>query len=174
MLSRLNTYILLMLLLCLLSLKSTAQLNASYNIGCIASANNNITFSSNSIALTVDKCVQVSNGLSKFLAVNKSEFVNLCELVIPLTGHVEYTVFPNPFNEYLSVKSTEPLGLRDVIVLNIYSAFEGRLVSSTPVTNGYALKTGVRINTNNLISGNYVLDINVNHVSRLFKILKIN
>lgn len=62
--------------------KSNAQITVSYNISCLASPNAS-NYSSSSVAFSINNCLQVSNGLSKFLPVGHNEFVNQCIPVVP-------------------------------------------------------------------------------------------
>jgi len=152
--------------------KTDAQINVSYNISCLASPNAS-NYNSSSIALTLNNCLQVSNGLSKFMSVGHNEFVNQCIPVIP-DQRYNFLVYPNPFKSYINIRSAILLTSTDNIIINIYTAVEGKLVYSSPVANQNVLFSGIQIKPNVIASGGYVLDININNIPHLYKILKID
>jgi len=152
--------------------KSNAQIIVSYNISCLASPNAS-NYNSSSIALSLNNCLQVSNGLSKFMSVGHNEFINQCIPVIP-DQHFNFLVYPNPFKSYINIRSEILLTSTDKILINVFNAVEGKLVYSSPVANQNVLFTGIQIKPNLITSGSYVLDININNIPHLFKILKID
>ena len=152
--------------------KSNAQIIVSYNISCLASPNAS-NYNSSSIALSLNNCLQVSNGLSKFMSVGHNEFINQCIPVIP-DQHFNFLVYPNPFKSYINIRSEILLTSTDKILINGFNAVEGKLVYSSPVANQNVLFTGIQIKPNLITSGSYVLDININNIPHLFKILKID
>lgn len=151
---------------------SNAQLNVSYNISCLASSNAS-NYNSSSIALTVNKCLQVSNGLSKFMPVNHNEFVNMCIPIIP-DEHYNFLVYPNPFKSFINIKSEVLIKSTDNILINVHTAVEGKLVFTMSVPNQNVLYSGIQISPKSIASGSYILDININNLPHLFKILKID
>jgi len=152
--------------------KSDAQINVSYNISCLASPNAS-NYNSSSIALTLNNCLQVSNGLSKFMSVGHNEFVNQCIPVIP-EQHYNFLVYPNPFKSFINIKSEVLITSTDNILINLYAAVEGKLVFSMTVPNQNVLHSGIQINPKAIASGSYILDININNIPHLYKILKID
>ena len=152
--------------------KLSAQLNVSYNISCLASTNAS-NYNSSSIALTINNCLQVSNGLSKFLPVNHNEFVNRC-LPILSDEIYHFLVYPNPFKSFINIKSEVLIKSSDNILINVYTAVEGKLVFTMNVPNQNILYSGIQIMPHAIASGSYILDINMNNLPHLFKIVKID
>ncbi|MEI6190261.1 MAG: T9SS type A sorting domain-containing protein [Chitinophagia bacterium] len=130
-------------------------------------------YNSSSISLTVNDCLQVSNGLAKFMTVGHNEFVNQCIPVIP-NLNFNFLVYPNPFKSVINIKSEILLTSTNNILINVFSAVEGKLIFSLPVANQNVLFSGLQIKPNAIAAGSYVLDININNVSHLYKILKID
>jgi len=161
------------ILILILSVNSCfAQLNITYNISCLASPSAS-NYNSSSISLTVNDCLQVSNGLAKFMTVGHNEFVNQCIPVIP-NLNFNFLVYPNPFKSVINIKSEILLTSTNNILINVFSAVEGKLIFSLPVANQNVLFSGLQIKPNAIAAGSYVLDININNVSHLYKILKID
>lgn len=163
-------YFILILILCVNT--TYAQLNMIYNISCLASPSAS-NYNSSSISLSVNNCLQVSNGLAKFMTIGHNEFVNQCIPIIP-NQHFNFLVYPNPFKSVINIKSEILLTSTDNILINVFTAVEGKLIFSLPVANQHVLFSGIQIKPNAIASGSYVLDININNVSHLYKILKID
>jgi hypothetical protein len=152
--------------------KSNAQITVSYNISCLASPNAS-NYSSSSVAFSINNCLQVSNGLSKFLPVAHNEFVNQCIPVVP-DQKFNFLVYPNPFKSFINIKSEVLLTSTNNIIINLFTAVEGKLIYSLPIANQNVLYSGIQIKPNSVASGSYLLDININNIPHLYKILKID
>jgi hypothetical protein len=56
----------------------------------------------------------------------------------------------------------------------LFTAVEGKLIYSLPIANQNVLYSGIQIKPNSVASGSYLLDININNIPHLYKILKID
>ena len=157
-----------------LTIFSFAQMNITYNISTIANTGEN-TFGTSSFSLNSNKCYNVSIGISKFLSVNHSDFINACLIDLPNLEMINFNInsFPNPFNNRINFKSTNLINTNEPISLLISTFEDGRSVLSFKITaqnlfNGYAL------DAQNLVAGIYIAEFKINNVSHLIKIIKVN
>ena len=54
-----------------------AQMNTAYSMG-VLGGDLKLSNSSNPLTLSMANCIQVSNGVTKFLTTNKIYFINYC------------------------------------------------------------------------------------------------
>jgi hypothetical protein len=145
-----------------------SQITMGYSIG-VFGEKLNVDSYSNPLAITSKSCIQITNGVSKFLVSGKGIYLNACavkETEIKLTINVS----PNPVNEYTIVKFGTKLQNQERFTIQLYNA-EGQIVQSH-VTTQFQLLEGFRILTGNLTQGVYFIKIFSTNVKEVVKIFK--
>ena len=160
--------ILTILLFCLLTLSIKAQLNVVYSIGVLG---NNLTLSNSSYPLTLNmnNCIQVTNGVAKYLSVSNEFFVNNC-LVNLNYSKLSIQVLPNPFIESVFVTFTSKIDKDNHFKISVFNNV-GQLVKIENVYQDLFYK-GYKLVLSNLPSGIYLIQINSSKVNEVFKIIK--
>ncbi len=145
-----------------------SQISIGYSIG-VFGEKLNVDSYSNPLAISSKSCIQITNGVSKFLVSGKGIYLNACavkETEIKLTINVS----PNPVNEYTIVKFSTKLQSQQRFTIQLYNS-SGQIVQSH-VTTQFQLLEGFRILTGNLTQGVYFIKVfstNINEVVKIFK-----
>jgi hypothetical protein len=145
-----------------------SQIIIGYSIG-VFGEKLNVDSYSNPLAITSKSCIQITNGVSKFLVSGKGIYLNACavkETEIKLT----ISVSPNPATEYTILKFGTKLQSQERFTIQLYNA-AGQIVQSHATTQ-FQLLEGFRILTGNLTQGVYFIKVfstNINEVVKIFK-----
>jgi len=97
--------IIIILVISLATQTTKAQMSIAYSIG-VLGGELALSNSSNPLTMSMNNCIQVSNGVAKFATVNNDAFVNNC--VVDLNySKLSIQVLPNPFVDavYVTFKS---------------------------------------------------------------------
>ena len=160
--------ILTILTFCLISEFTIAQMNTAYSMG-VLGGDLKLSNSSNPITLSMANCIQVSNGVVKFLTTNAGMFINEC--VVDLNySKVSIQVLPNPFVDAVYVTFKSKIDKDNHFKISVFSNM-GQLVK---VENVYQdlFYTGYKVMLSNLPIGIYFIQINSSKVNEIFKIVK--
>jgi hypothetical protein len=145
-----------------------AQLSVVYSIGVLGS-DLSLSNSSNPLTLNLNNCIQVSNGVAKYLSVNNDNFVNTC-LVDLNYSKLSIQVLPNPFFDALYITFKTKVDNDNHFKIAIYNNV-GQLVKIENVYQNL-FYTGYKLVLSNIPSGVYLLQINSSKVNEVFKIIK--
>jgi hypothetical protein len=145
-----------------------SQISIGYSIG-VFGENLKIDSYSNPLAITSTTCIQVTNGVAKFLITGKGVYLNACavkETYIKLN----ILVAPNPATEFTVVKFGTKLQNQERFNIQLFNA-AGQLVQKH-VTTQSQLLTGFKIATENLSQGIYFIKVFSSNISEVVKIIK--
>lgn len=163
---------LVLLLLMLGSLKLQAQISLNYSIGFVGE---NFDKSSNiysgSFILENEKCIVVSNGISKYNYSTLGKFENKCILNYNINPTIEFNVFPNPTNDFVIVKTSSQFVRNDKFNIVIYNILGQQLEHRRMESS--MLKDGLKISLKYLSAGWYTIIVSSEKFVQSFKILKI-
>ena len=88
--------------MCFITQLAKAQMTVAYSMG-VLGGDLKLSNSSNPLTLSMANCIQVSNGVTKFLTTNAGMFINEC--VVDLNySKISIQVLPNPFTDAVYVK----------------------------------------------------------------------
>jgi hypothetical protein len=114
-------------------------------------------------------CIQVSNGVTKFLTTNNGMFINEC--VVDLNySKISIQVLPNPFVDAVYVKFKTKIDKDNHFKISIFNNM-GKLIKTENV-NQDLLYSGYRIIMSDIPSGIYFMQINSSKVNEVFKLFK--
>ena len=133
-----------------------SQITMGYSIG-VFGENLKIDSYSNPLAITSTTCIQVTNGVAKFLISGKGVYLNACA-VKETEIKLNILVAPNPATEYTVVKFGTKLQNQERFNIELFNA-AGQLVQKHTTTQSQLL-TGFRIATGNLTQGIYFIKDN--------------
>ena len=145
-----------------------SQITMGYSIG-VFGENLKIDSYSNPLAITSTTCIQVTNGVAKFLITGKGVYLNACA-VKETEIKLNILVAPNPATEYTVVKFGTKLQNQERFNIELFNA-AGQLVQKH-VTTQSQLLTGFRIATGNLAQGIYFIKVFSSNISEVVKIIK--
>ncbi len=145
-----------------------SQITMGYSIG-VFGENLKIDSYSNPLAITSKTCIQVTNGVAKFLITGKGVYLNACA-VKETEIKLNILVAPNPANEYTVVKFGTKLQNQERFNIELFNA-AGQLVQKH-VTTQSQLLTGFRIATGNLAQGIYFIKVFSSSINEVVKIIK--
>ena len=114
-------------------------------------------------------CIQVSNGVTKFLTTNAGMFINEC--VVDLNySKISIQVLPNPFVDAVYVTFKTKIDKDNHFKISVFNNM-GQLVK---IENVYQdlFYTGYKVILSNLPIGIYFIQINSSKVNEIFKIVK--
>jgi hypothetical protein len=114
-------------------------------------------------------CLQVSNGLTKFLNSNSSDFTNNCIVNINYEK-LNILVFPNPFKDAIYVKFKNIIYDDSYLKISVINNI-GQVIRNLSVYQNL-LFSGYRIQLNELPNGIYFLQICSSKSIQTFKIIK--
>jgi hypothetical protein len=125
--------------------------------------------SSNPLTVNMTNCIQVSNGVTKFIITNNGMFVNEC--VVDLNySKISIQVLPNPFVDAVYVKFKTKIDRDNHFKISVFNNM-GQLVKIENV-NQDLFYTGYRVVMSDIPSGIYIMQISSSKVNEIFKIMK--
>jgi len=125
--------------------------------------------SSNPLTMSMNNCIQVSNGVAKFATVNNDAFVNNC--VVDLNySKLSIQVLPNPFVDAVYVTFKSKIDNENHFKISVFNNI-GQLVKTENVYQDL-FYTGYRVALSSLPTGIYFMQINSSKVNEVFKIVK--
>ena len=145
-----------------------SQISIGYSIG-VFGENLKIDSYSNPLAITSKTCIQITNGVSKFLISGKGVYLNACA-VKETEIKLNIVVAPNPATEYTVVKFGTKLQNQERFNIQLYNA-AGQLVQKHTTTQSQLLE-GFRITTGNLAQGIYFIKVFSSTINEVVKIIK--
>ena len=153
---------------CFITQFANAQITMAYSMGVIG-GDLKLSNSSNPLTLSMANCIQVSNGVSKFLTTNAGMFINEC--VVDLNySKISIQVLPNPFVDAVFVKFKTKIDKNNHFKISIFNNL-GQLVKIENV-NQDLFYTGYKVVMSNIPSGIYFMQINSSKVNEVFKLFK--
>ncbi len=147
---------------------ANSQISIGYSIG-VFGENLKIDSYSNPLAITSTTCIQVTNGVSKFLISGKGIYLNACAIK-ETEFKLSILVAPNPATEYTIVKFSNKLQNQERFNIQIYSA-SGYLLQKYTATQSQLL-TGFKLTTSSLAQGIYFIKIFSSSINEVVKIIK--
>ena len=160
--------ILTILTLCFITQMAKAQMNTAYSMG-VLGGDLKLSNSSNPLTLSMANCIQVSNGVTKFLTTNTGMFINEC--VVDLNySKISIQVLPNPFTDAVYVSFKSKIDKDNHFKISVFNNV-GQLVK---IENVYQdlFYTGYKVLLSNIPIGIYFIQINSSKVNEIFKIVK--
>jgi hypothetical protein len=145
-----------------------SQISIGYSIG-VFGENLKIDSYSNPLAITSTTCIQVTNGVAKFLITGKGVYLNACA-VKETEIKLNILVAPNPATEYTVLKFGTKLQNQERFNIQLFNG-AGQLVQKH-VTTQSQLLTGFRIATGNLPQGIYFIKVFSSTINEVVKIIK--
>jgi len=145
-----------------------SQITIGYSIG-VFGEHLKIDSYSNPLAITSKTCIQVTNGVAKFLITGKGVYLNACA-VKETEIKLNILVAPNPATEYTVVKFGTKLQNQERFNIQLYNA-AGQLVQKHTTTQLQLLE-GFRIATGNLAQGIYFIKVFSSTINEVVKIIK--
>ena len=134
------------------------QIRMSYVMGVVGNAGGTEKIFSGSVLVEGGSCFLMTNGVSiiKYKAVNL--FNTNCFLV-PSFQSLQLAVFPNPFHEKVTIKSSSAFDYTTAVMydLHLYNVAGVRIKSFT--TSIYVLRSGYEISVPFLAAGTYYLKV---------------
>jgi hypothetical protein len=145
-----------------------SQITMGYSIG-VFGEQLKIDSYSNPLAITSATCIQVTNGVAKFLITGKGVYLNACA-VKETDIKLNILVAPNPATDFTVVKFGTKLQNQERFNIQLFNA-AGQLVQKHTTTQSQLL-TGFRIITGNLPQGIYFIKVFSSSINEVVKIIK--
>ena len=143
-------------------------MSIAYSIG-VLGGELALSNSSNPLTMSMNNCIQVSNGVAKFATVNNDAFVNNC--VVDLNySKLSIQVLPNPFVDAVYVTFKSKIDNENHFKISVFNNI-GQLVKTENVYQDL-FYTGYRVALSSLPTGIYFMQINSSKVNEVFKIVK--
>jgi hypothetical protein len=153
----------------LLSIQSIlfSQIKVSYSIG-VFGADLKTTTYSNPVSISGQKCIAISDGISKFLVSGKGMFLNACSLD---ENFIKYSILiaPNPAFNYTTIKFKNKLQSKEDILISIFNS-TGTLIDKYPTTQTQLLQ-GFHLSTLILSNGLYFIQISSDRLNQVLRLL---
>ena len=154
--------------MCLITQLAKAQINTAYSMG-VLGGDLKLSNSSNPLTLSMANCIQVSNGVTKFLTTNAGMFMNEC--VVDLNySKISIQVMPNPFTDAVYVSFKSKIDKDNHFKISVFNNV-GQLVKTENVYQDL-FYTGYKVMLSNIPIGIYFIQINSSKVNEIFKIVK--
>ena len=154
--------------MCFITQFANAQMTVAYSMG-VLGGDLKLSNSSNPLTLSMANCIQVSNGVTKFLTTNAGMFINEC--IVDLNySKISIQVLPNPFVDAVFVKFKTKIDKDNHFKISVFNNM-GNLVKIENV-NQELFYTGYKVVLSNIPSGIYLMQINSSKVNEVFKIFK--
>ena len=154
--------------MCFITQFAKAQMTIAYSMG-VLGGDLKLSNNSNPLTLSMANCIQVSNGVTKFLTTNAGMFINEC--VVDLNySKISIQVLPNPFVDAVFVKFNTKIDKDNHFKISVFNNM-GKLVKIENV-NQNLFYTGYKVVMSNIPSGIYFMQINSSKVNEIFKIFK--
>ena len=145
-----------------------SQISIGYSIG-VFGENLKIDSYSNPLVVSSKSCIQVTNGVAKFLVSGKGLYLNACA-VKETEIKLNILVAPNPATEYTVVKFGTKLQHQERFNIQLFDG-AGQLVQKH-VTTQSQLLAGFKITTGNLAQGIYFIKVFSSTINEVVKIIK--
>ena len=139
-----------------------------YSIGVLGS-DLKLSNSSSPLTLSMNNCIQVSNGVAKYTEVSNEAFVNNCKVDLNYSK-LSIQVLPNPFVNSVYIIFKSKIDNDNQFKISVFNNM-GQLVKTESV-NQDSFYAGYRVAMSNLPTGIYFLQINSSKVNEVFKIVK--
>lgn len=152
----------------LITISSKSQLNIAYSMG-VMGGDLKVSSSSNPLTVNMTNCIQVTNGVSKFLTTNVGDFVNNCAVDLNY-ARISIQVLPNPFTDAVNVKFKSKISNDNHFKISVFNNL-GQLQKMENVYQDL-FYSGFKMQLAGLPSGVYFLHINSGNISEIFKIIK--
>ena len=143
-------------------------ISIGYSIG-VFGENLKIDSYSNPLAVSSKSCIQVTNGVAKFLVSGKGLYLNACA-VKETEIKLNILVAPNPATEYTILKFGTKLQHQERFNIQLFDG-AGQLVQKH-VTTQSQLLAGFKITTGNLAQGIYFIKVFSSTINEVVKIIK--
>ena len=154
--------------MCFITQFAKAQMTVAYSMG-VLGGDLKLSNSSNPLTLSMANCIQVSNGVTKFLSTNAGMFINEC--IVDLNySKISIQVLPNPFVDAVFVKFKTKIDKDNHFKISVFNNM-GNLVKIENV-NQDLFYTGYKVVLSNIPSGIYFMQINSSKVNEIFKLFK--
>lgn len=143
------------------------QIRVSYSIG-VFGADLKTTTYSNPVSISGQKCIAISDGISKFFVSGKGMFLNACSLD---ENFIKYSILlaPNPAFNYTVIKFKNKLQSKEDITVSVFNS-AGKLVDRYPTTQTELLK-GFRLSTVILANGLYFIQLSSEKINQVLRLL---
>lgn len=154
--------------MCFITQYGNAQMTMAYSMG-VLGGDLKLSNSSNPLTVNMANCIQVSNGVTKFLTTNNGLFINEC--VVDLNySKISIQVLPNPFIDAVYVTFKNKIDKDNHFKISVFNNM-GQLVKIENV-NQDLFYTGYRVVMSDIPSGIYIMQISSSKVNEIFKIMK--
>ena len=160
--------VIIILVTSLITHYTNAQMKIAYSMG-VLGGDLQLSNSSNPLTLSMANCIQVSNGVTKFLTTNNGMFINECVVDLNYTK-LSIQVLPNPFVDAVYVKFKTKIDKTNHFKISVFNNI-GQLVKTENV-NQDLFYTGYRVVMSDIPSGIYFMQINSSKVNEVFKLFK--
>lgn len=147
-----------------------AQINTAFSFGIVA--NNEASTYSNPILVSGKNCIQLTNGISKYVNYNTGTFDPECTVSLDYNSLL-FEVFPNPVTDLTYLKNKINHGIDNNILYKITIVNEiGHFIKLFQVSGSQMMGQGYQMDLSNLIAGVYYIQLNSNQFVKSFKIIK--
>jgi hypothetical protein len=119
------------------------------------------------LPLNFKECIQISNGITKFIKSNEYSFVNNCIVNVNFKK-VIIQVTPNPFSNFINVKTISKIDEKEelkIVIVNSYG-----LIMKIYKIHPSSLINGVQLPLSDLTTGLYYLQL---YSSKIYEIINI-
>jgi hypothetical protein len=126
---------------------------------------------SSPILINGDKCIKVTNSISKFSASKKGDFYSTCSVNIDFSKiQIQLALAPNPVNTYTILRCVGRLQNDSKFNVMVFNN-SGQPVYSAEATQQQML-TGLRLDLASLVTGVYFVQVSSSSVLSTLKFLK--
>ena len=151
-------------------ISAQSQINVSYSLGSIGGNMKTSTYSS-PILINGDKCIKVTNSISKFSASKKGDFYSTCSVNIDFSKiQIQLALAPNPVNTYTILRCVGRLQNDSKFNVMVFNN-SGQPVYSAEATQQQML-SGLRLDLASLVTGVYFVQVSSSSVLSTLKFLK--
>lgn len=157
----------ILILIFLVPIICYSQIKISYSIGVFGAELKTTTYSS-PISISGEKCISITDGISKFFVSGKGMFLNACSID---ENFIKYSILlaPNPASNYSVIKFKNKLQSTEEIFISIFTN-TGKLIERYPTTQTQLLQ-GYRLSTVLLSNGLYFVQISSNKLNQVLRML---
>jgi hypothetical protein len=151
-------------------MNAQSQISVSYSLGSIGGNMKTSTYSS-PILINGDKCIKVTNSISKFSASKKGDFYSTCSVNIDFSKiQIQLALAPNPVNTYTILRCVGRLQNDSKFNVMVFNN-SGQPVYSAEATQQQML-SGLRLDLASLVTGVYFVQVSSSSVLSTLKFLK--
>ena len=161
---------LIIIILLSICISAQSQISISYSLGSIGGNMKTSTYSS-PILINGDKCIKVTNSISKFSASKKGDFYSTCSVNIDFSKiQIQLALAPNPVNTYTILRCVGRLQNDSKFSVMVFNN-SGQPVYSAEA-NQQQMLTGLRLDLASLVTGVYFVQVSSSSVLSTLKFLK--